>query len=139
MKMHEPKQEKAPDRKKILVVEDDPNVRSMILQLLTGLEEQCDIIEASDGKEALSRTGAETIDLVILDIFLPTMNGFEFCQQVRKAASSRKIKILAITGYPEDDSIKKIYDAGADLCIMKPLHLDHFRQEVKRLLSEEYV
>ncbi len=135
--MRGPKQKKAPGRKKILVVEDDSNVRGMILQLLTGLEEHCDVIEASDGKEALFKASAGEFDLIILDIFLPTIDGFEFCQQVRKTASSEKIKILAVTGYPEDDSIKKIYDAGADLCIMKPLHLDHFRQEIKRLLSEK--
>ena len=127
---------KEPKRKKVLVVEDDLHVKDMICQLIQSLEERCDIVEASTGEEALSMVDKEKPDLIVLDIFLPSMNGFEFCQKVKGEMGLSKMKILAITGFPENDNIKKIYDSGADLCIMKPLHLDHFRQEVKRLLSD---
>ena len=58
------------------------------------------------------------------------------CRSIRENAETRAIKVLAITAFPEHDNIKKMYDAGADLCLMKPIQFEHFRLEVMRLLTE---
>ena len=55
---------------------------------------------------------------------------------IRENPDTRAVKVLAITAFPEQDTIKKMYDAGADLCLIKPLQFDHFRLEVVRLLNE---
>lgn len=128
--------EKGSMNKKILIVEDDAKVRGMICQIIQGLEEKYDLVEAADGQEGLAKAESENPDLIVLDLFLPLMSGFELCQKIREHPKLQKVRILAITGLPEDNAIKRIYDAGADLCIMKPLHIDHFRFELRRLLSE---
>jgi Response regulators consisting of a CheY-like receiver domain and a winged-helix DNA-binding domain len=75
-------------------------------------------------------------DLVIMDVMMPKVDGLSLCRSIRENPGTRHIKVLAITAFPEQDNIKKMYDAGADLCLMKPLQFDHFRLEVLRLLDE---
>ena len=92
--------------------------------------------EASDGYEAGIKIGTLQPDLVIMDVMMPKVDGLSLCRSIRENPDTRHIKVLAITAFPEQDNIKKMYDAGADLCLMKPLQFDHFRLEVLRLLDE---
>jgi CheY-like chemotaxis protein len=71
-----------------------------------------------------------------MDVMMPKVDGLALCRSIRENPGTRHIKVLAITAFPEQDNIKKMYDAGADLCLMKPLQFDHFRLEVQRLLDE---
>ena len=64
------------------------------------------------------------------------MDGISLCRSIRENPKTEKIKVLAITAFPEQDNVKKMYDAGADLCLIKPLQFEHFRLEVIRLLNE---
>jgi CheY-like chemotaxis protein len=64
------------------------------------------------------------------------VDGLSLCRSVRQNPATKKIKILAITAFPEQDIIRRMYDAGADLCLIKPLQLEHFRLEVLRLLND---
>jgi CheY-like chemotaxis protein len=67
---------------------------------------------------------------------MPRVDGLSLCRSIRENPDTRAIKVLAITAFPEHDAIRKMYDAGADLCLMKPIQFEHFRLEVLRLLNE---
>jgi len=73
---------------------------------------------------------------VILDLMMPKVDGLQLCRSIRENPDTQGIKVLAITAFPEQDNVKKLYDAGADLCLIKPLQIEHFKLEVVRLLNE---
>lgn len=126
----------APRTRTVLVVDDEPDIREIVRRILKETEPTLRIEEASDGYEAGIKIGHLQPDLVIMDIMMPRVDGLQLCRSIRENPETRAIKVLAITAFPEQDAIRKMYDAGADLCLIKPLQFDHFRLEVLRLLNE---
>ena len=99
---------------KILVIEDEFHIRQIIKDYfsLKGIE----VVEATQGYEALNIIN-ETIDLILLDIMMPGIDGYEVCKQVRQ---KNDIPILFISALSDDDNKLKGYDLGADDFISKP-------------------
>ena len=120
----------------VLVVDDEPDIREIVHRLLLELDAEMKVEEAADGYEAGIKVGSLQPDLVIMDLMMPKVDGLSLCRSIRENPETRNIKILAITAFPEKDNVKKMYDAGADLCLIKPLQLEHFKLEVMRLLNE---
>ena len=120
----------------VLVVDDEPDIREIVRRLLEELDSDLRIEEACDGYEAGIKIGSLQPDLVIMDVMMPRVDGISLCKSIRDNPRTRGVKVLAITAFPEQDNVKKMYDAGADLCLIKPLQLEHFRLEVVRLLTE---
>lgn len=120
----------------VLVVDDEPDIRDIVSRVLQELDEDMRIEEAADGYEASIKVGSLAPDLVIMDLMMPRVDGLSLCRSIRDNPETRGIKVLAITAFPEQDNVKKMYDAGADLCLIKPLQLEHFKLEVVRLLNE---
>jgi excisionase family DNA binding protein len=128
---------RAPARgRTVLIVDDEADIREVVRRILATLTVDLRVEEASDGYEAGIKVGTLQPDLVIMDVMMPKVDGLSLCRSIRENPGTRHIKVLAITAFPEQDNIKKMYDAGADLCLMKPLQFDHFRLEVLRLLDE---
>ena len=123
-------------RRSVLVVDDDPNIREIVRRLLNGMDEDMHVAEASDGYEAGIKIGSLQPDLVIMDVMMPRVDGISLCKSIRENPKTETIKVLAITAFPEQDNVKKMYDAGADLCLIKPLQFENFRLEVTRLLNK---
>ena len=123
-------------RRSVLVVDDEPNIREIVRRLLKELEPELRVEEACDGYEAGIKIGSLQPDLVIMDVMMPRVDGISLCKSIRENPNTAGIKVLAITAFPEQDNVKKMYDAGADLCLIKPLQFEHFRLEVMRLLNE---
>ncbi len=120
----------------VLVVDDEPNVRDIVQRLLKEIDTNMRIEEACDGYEAGIKIGSLHPDLIILDVMMPRVDGISLCRSIRENPETQDVKVLAITAFPEQDNVKKMYDAGADLCLIKPLQFEHFRLEVMRLLNE---
>jgi excisionase family DNA binding protein len=120
----------------VLVVDDEQDIRDFIRRVLSEMDNELKIEEAQDGYEAGIKVGSLHPDLVIMDVMMPRVDGLSLCRSIRENPDTRSIKVLAITGFPQPDVIKKMYDAGADLCLIKPLQFEHFRLEVIRLLNE---
>ncbi len=120
----------------VLVVDDEPDIRDIVHRLLKELEPKLRIEEACDGYEAGIKIGSLHPDLIIMDVMMPRVDGISLCRSIRENPETQNIKVLAITAFPEQDNVKKMYDAGADLCLIKPLQFEHFRLEVLRLLNE---
>ena len=120
----------------VLVVDDERDIRDIVRRLLEELDVDLKIEEAKDGYEAGIKIGNLQPDLVIMDLMMPKVDGFQLCRSIRENDETRSVKVLAITAFPEQDNVKKMYDVGADLCLIKPLQLEHFKLEVMRLLNE---
>ncbi|MCM3719537.1 response regulator transcription factor [Fictibacillus phosphorivorans] len=117
---------------KILVVDDDSHIRELICVILS--KEGFSLAEASDGKEALSLLETEKINLIILDIMMPNMDGWSFCREVRRYYSDT-LPILMLTAKGETAQKVKGFDLGADDYLVKPFDAAELTARVKVLLK----
>ena len=101
--------------KQILIAEDEPRMRRLIKDYLS--KEDFSIVEASNGKEALDLFQNHKFDLLILDIMMPLLNGFDLCKAIREISN---IPIIILTARADDDDEVMGYDLGADDYITKP-------------------
>lgn len=119
--------------KRILIVEDKANSREL---LRTVLEQQgYDVTEARDGDEALSIVRQQAPDLVLMDLQIPSRNGFDVLQEIRKDASLANLPVVAVTANAMPGDREKVLAAGFTGYIAKPVALAHLRSEVSRLLE----
>lgn len=110
------------DNKKILVADDDPR---NIFVLAAALEDYgAEIIEAENGKEALEKLENESVDLILMDIMMPVMNGYEAIKEIRKTDKINHIPIIATTAKSLKDDREKCMAAGANDYISKPIDYD---------------
>lgn len=117
--------------KRILVVDDDKAIQKILQTRLTheGYQVSC----ANNGQEALERIARQKPDLIISDVMMPVMNGFEFYKQVKSKEETKPIPVLIFTSYPEmSDSFLVI---GADAFVAKPFHPDEVLYRMRQLLS----
>jgi DNA-binding response OmpR family regulator len=115
---------------RILIVEDDPSIRLGLQRSLSF--EGYDVDVARDGEEAISRAFERKPDLVLLDLMLPKLNGFEVCKTIRKYDSKVSILILSAKG-DEQDKVLGL-DLGADDYVTKPFSLRELTARVKAAL-----
>ena len=107
-------------RERVLVVDDDPPTRMLMRESLTaaGFE----VIEARDGDEALAGWRQSSPDLVLLDVVMPGMDGFEVCRRLREMPHGDEVPVLMATGLEDVDSINRAYLVGATDFITKPIN-----------------
>jgi DNA-binding response OmpR family regulator len=102
----------------ILIVEDEPALRRFMTRLL--MREGYDVQVAEDGLRALSLAEETTPDLVILDLMLPELDGFDVCKQLRARPETARVPILVVTARGTQESKERSFEAGADDFILKP-------------------
>jgi two-component system OmpR family response regulator len=115
---------------KILVVDDDPNIRELVKVFL--VREGFDVLEATNGVNALSLLETTTVDLVILDIMMPEMDGWELCRQLRE---HYEIPLLMLTAKGETAQKVKGFQLGTDDYMVKPFEPIELVARVKALLK----
>lgn len=115
----------------ILVVEDDKNLRKLVTTCLK--KENFNTYEAVDGEDALNVMDKNYIDLIITDIMMPKMDGYELIKELREA--DYNIPILVITAKSDLDDKKEGYKLGADDYIVKPIDIDELPLKVNALLK----
>ena len=108
--------------KKILIVDDDPQIRDLLTQMLSANKYETET--ASSGFAAGSKIATFKPDLIILDLLMPEMSGFEVCRLIKEDLQTSHIKILAVTGYDTEENRNQIMTAGADDYMTKPLSSD---------------
>jgi excisionase family DNA binding protein len=121
-------------KKKILVVDDDRIIVETIVQSLEEDEHGYEIISAADGFEAGIQVSHFKPDLIILDIMMPDINGYEVCKKIKSAPETRHIKIIVLSAYLDEENYKEMKEYGADACFSKPLPLPELKVQVARLL-----
>jgi two-component system, OmpR family, response regulator len=122
------------DSSTILLVDDEESVQKLLAYPLE--REGFRVLQARDGQEALERFASETVDLVVLDVMLPKLDGLEVCKRLR---AESQVPIIMLTA--RDDELDKVLglELGADDYITKPFSIREFRSRVRALLRRAAV
>jgi len=118
---------------RILVVEDSAVIRRLIEVCLRAAD--LEIVTREDGKTGLAAVGSESPDLVVLDIGLPGMDGWEVLDRIRRDESTRNIPVVVLTAHAEEESRRRANEGGADAFVTKPFQPNDFRSTVLSLLE----
>ncbi|HAJ33639.1 MAG TPA: response regulator [Candidatus Atribacteria bacterium] len=121
------------ERKKILVVDDDKKNRYLISFLLE--KNAFEVIVATNGLEGIEAVKKQQVDLIIMDIKMPKMNGYEATKRIRRLKKYKSIPIIALTSYAMMEDRKKAIKAGCTGYISKPINLETFLEEIKKCLE----
>ncbi|KKL64895.1 hypothetical protein LCGC14_2160430 [marine sediment metagenome] len=121
--------------RKILIVDDDPRIQAMLTKILS--DQKYETETASSGFEAGAKVVKFKPGLIILDLIMPEMDGFEVCRQIKENPDTFHIKILAITGYDTEENREKIMEAGADDYMAKPMMIDSLLRHVENLMNKD--
>lgn len=119
--------------KKVLIVDDEPNIVISLEFLLK--KEGYEISIARDGEEALERVRGDRPDLVVLDVMMPKMDGFEVCETIRQDPMLIDTRILMLTAKGRDAEAKKGLSLGADAYMPKPFSTHELVAKARALLG----
>ena len=119
-------------RSKILIIDDDPTVRLRVEDLVAqspGLE----LIEATDGADGLAAAKRELPDLILLDVMMPGMTGFEVCREVRASEAVADVPVIVLSALEDSESVVEALDAGADDFLRKPFSGAELRAKIRAI------
>jgi two-component system cell cycle response regulator len=119
-------------RRRVLVVDDDPVVRRIVLELLNS---RYTVITASTGVQLPELLKKHKPDLVILDVMLPWVNGFELCRILKTNSHGQDVPVLFLTGCKEKEDLLTGKEVGASAYLTKPFYAKDLYREVDRLLA----
>lgn len=117
----------------IMVVDDSKTVRSYHGSILKGLG--LDVIEAENGMEALERSLDGTVDLYLVDVNMPVMDGYSFVGELRKQPAYAQTPVIMITTQMQDEDKAEAYKVGANLFATKPIKPEQLKAYLKILLN----
>jgi two-component system alkaline phosphatase synthesis response regulator PhoP len=119
--------------KRILVVDDETRVREMIefrLRLF-GYE----VLQAADGREALAVASSEKPDLVLLDVMMPELDGFQVCSRLKQDEGTKHIPVVMLTAKADAKDVTRSFNSGASDYVVKPYDPTVLQQKVAQNLS----
>jgi len=123
--------------KKILVCDDEPYI---LMALTDAVEmEGYECVTAINGKEALQKARETLPDLIMLDIMMPFMDGFEVCRELKADPSTRDIPVIMLTAKSQQIDIQKGKDVGADDYITKPFRPSTLRKKFNEVLDARHI
>ena len=121
-------------RKKVLIVDDDAGFRKFVRRVVSELD--METVEAINSFEAGFKIAESNPSLIVLDLNMPGIDGFEVYRSIRSEAKNKKIKIMVVTGNGMSKLEKQIRDLGADDFLQKPVGMKELHQRIQILLSE---
>jgi len=122
---------------RVMIIDDETEIIKVIFRVLKKLNSEIQIESATDGFEAGRKMADFKPDLVILDLMLPGIDGFEICRTIRKDERLKDARVLAITGYDTPENKKKIFSCGANGYLVKPFDIKDLMAEINKLLNLE--
>jgi two-component system cell cycle response regulator len=117
---------------KILTVDDSRIVRMLVTRALQGCD--CQIVEASNGEEGLATAAREMPDLILLDVTMPVMDGFEMLKRLRQQAGCTKVPVIMLTAESSQDSVARADGLGVSGYVAKPFKEDLLRERIGRVV-----
>ena len=109
-------------RKRVLIVEDDVDIRTILPVFLErgGYEPG----ESADGTEGLAKAESFRPDVILLDVAMPDLDGYEVCRVLKENPETKTIPVIFVTGSADAELNRRAYQAGAVACITKPFHFE---------------
>jgi len=120
---------------RVLIADDNEQNRELLDAYLAG--EGYEILMANDGKETMDVVAASQPDLILLDIMMPRMSGYEVCEQVKSNSDTQAIPVLMVTALNEMGDIEKAVNAGCDDFLTKPVNRDLLKKKLS-VWSEQH-
>lgn len=119
---------------RILVVEDEPAIADNIAALLAAKGHK--VAVCLEGAEAVNRARKETFDLILLDVMLPRMSGFDVAKLLRADPKTSKLKIIMVTGLGRMGDVEEAFRAGADDYLIKPFDSVRLFKKLEKVLAQ---
>ena len=120
-------------RKKILVVEDEQFNRDLFIQLL---EDEYELVVAEDGQQGVQRAEEENPDLILMDLGLPILDGWEATRRIKANGALKHIPIIAVTSHAMIGEEARALEAGCDDYLPKPVDENELTRKLKKFLSQ---
>ncbi|MBI1904294.1 MAG: response regulator [Planctomycetia bacterium] len=124
-------------RSKILIADDNATNVELLEAYLTGVD--CEIAVAVDGRDTLDKVASFQPDLILLDVMMPKLNGFEVCQKIKSDPATSKIMVLMVTALNERGDVERAVAAGTDDFLSKPIHKLELLKRVENMLKLRHV
>jgi CheY-like chemotaxis protein len=121
-----------PDKRRILIADDNQPNRELLEAYLAGID--CDTEIAVDGQDTLAKVKSFQPDLILLDVMMPKLSGFEVCQKLKADPATRKIMVLMVTALNEAGDIERAVKAGTDDFLSKPVNRVELTKRVENML-----
>lgn len=125
------------ERSVILIADDNAQNVELIEAYLSGLD--ADIHVAVDGEDALAKVAEVSPHLIVLDVMMPKLSGFEVCRKLRESSETRGIMVLMVTALNELGDIERAVDAGTDDFLSKPVNKVELLKRVENMLKLRHV
>lgn len=117
LQLHQPEQESM----RVLIVDDDRQFAGYLGSVLSAYPDQVEFEMAHDGFEAGMKLNEFHPDIVLLDVMMDGINGIDVCRKINSHADSARVRVIAMTGYPSDENVNGMLEAGAETCLHKPI------------------
>jgi len=121
-------------RRRILIVDDEPNIVTALEYLLQ--QRGYDVSIARDGEEALAALARGRPDLVLLDVMMPKLNGYEVCRRIREREDWRDVRVVMLSAKGREAEVRKGMSLGADLYVTKPFSNMDLVARIETLLGQ---
>ncbi|MBI4342525.1 MAG: response regulator [Candidatus Omnitrophica bacterium] len=121
------------EKHRILLVDDEPSIVKMVGKRLE--VEGFDVVIAMDGQEGLNKAQTEQPDLIVLDLMLPKLNGYEVCTMLKQDARYQKIPVVLFTAKAQEKDEKLGMDCGANAYVRKPFRAQELLDKIRSLLA----
>jgi CheY-like chemotaxis protein len=122
---------------RVLIADDNEPNRELLEAYLAGVE--CEVATAIDGRDALDKVASFHPDVILLDVMMPKLSGFEVCQQLKSQPETSRIMILMVTALGELGDIERAVDAGTDDFLSKPVNRVELVKRVENMLRLRHV
>lgn len=123
---------------KILIVEDEPNMRVLLKEIFEEIEDKgVELLFTDNGNDALEIIKTKRPELVILDVMMPKLSGYDVCNTVKNILGMKDIYILMLTARVQEADIQKGKDVGADFYMAKPFNPDEILERAVAVLGIE--
>jgi len=109
------------DTLRVLIVDDDAQLTRYLVKLFQGFQDKVSIETTCDGFLAGLKISEFNPHVILLDLMMPGVNGFDVCRVIKTDPNTRAIRIIAMTGFPSKENVEKILSAGAEVCLSKPI------------------
>jgi two-component system cell cycle response regulator DivK len=120
--------------KKLLIVDDNQDSRELVVKIMKNKGYQ--IFEAVDGEDALEKAMAEKPDLILMDISIPKINGYEVTRRLKSQVDFKNIPIIALTAHAMKGDREKALEAGCEGYISKPINVHELPDQIKSYLKD---